>query len=275
MIPAILFRRTARPWLLFLVSSVIPAGWASAAEETMILRNAHGDTLYVHIDYSREPVPEAPKGWASWKAMEKDSFYVTDSGTSSESTHLRYTHPFYAELDGYKGWATDYIYFDHDKGQEPHYTGEIGFAFLKGDTVESWSSYNGHHLNDDSRVWSYEKGVDSATEMDFSVDQIVDGASLTPRAGNIVFLDRRAGWFGGNLPVPIARRAGSEAARPRQGWAAWGNGLVLTVPERATRLFLLDANGRRVWKAEALTPGSRLESPAGLAPGAFRYVWLP
>jgi hypothetical protein len=251
------------------------AGTAAAAPETLVFRNAQGETLYVHIDYDRGPEIDAPSGWDSWQAMEKDSFYVTDAGTSGETSHLRYTHPFYAELDGRKAAGTDYVFYDHAQGEEPHYTAEIGFRFVRGDTLESWNSGNGHHMKADPRIWAYEEGVTDSTDMNFMVDLLANGESLPPPEGFVVFLKRSPGWIGTGIPTALAPKSGPGTARPREGWAAWGNGSFLTVPERTTRLLLLDAKGRTVWKAEALAPGARLGAPAGITAGVFRCVWLP
>jgi hypothetical protein len=267
--------RTLSTFYAVCLLAALSPGRAAAAPETLVLRNARNETLYVHIDYAREPAIAAPSGWADWKAMEKDSFYVSDSGTSGEAAHVRYTHPFYAELDGRMGAGTDYVFYDHAQGEEPHYTAEIGFDFVRGDTIESWNSGNGHHMNADPRIWGYEEGVTDSTDMNFMVDMRANGADLALQDGFIDFVRRGPGWFGGGVPVALARRHGHGPARPREGWATWGSGPFLTVPEAATRLLLLDANGRRAWKADGLTPGARLEPPAGLRHGAFQCVWQP
>jgi hypothetical protein len=207
--------------------------------------------------------------------METDSFYVTDSGTAGETSHVRYTHPFYAELGGREAAGTDYIVYDHTQGEEPHYTAEIGFRFVRGDTLEFWTSGNGHHMNDDHRTWGYQEGVTDSTEMDFLVDRMANGVSLPSPERTTVFLRRSQGWIGGGFPTALAPKGVPGDARPRTGWAAWGNGSSLTVPDRATRLLLLDAKGRTAWKAEALAPGNRLDAPTGLKAGVFRCVWLP
>jgi len=253
--------------------SGLSAGRASAAAETLLFLSPEKETLYVHIDYARDP--DIAPTVKPWKDMHVDSFYVSDSGTANETTHLRYTHPFYAELGGHKGAGTDYIYYDHAKGQEPHYTANIGFDFLNGDTTESWFSSEGHHLNDDSRVWAYEDGVHDSTEMNFTVDKVVGGMMLPRGDGFTDFLARRSGWTGAIPVSALARGSGSDPMRLPRGLVLFRNGATLAVPPQATRLLLLDAAGRTAWKAEALIPGDRLAPPAGLRTGAFRRVWLP
>lgn len=254
--------------------SALCAGTASASPETLVFRNAQSETLYVHIDYDRAPEIAVPPGWGSWSAMEKDSAFVTDSGTADAATHLRYSHAFYAELDGRKAAGTDYIFYDEIPGDEPHYTAEVGFRFPRGgDTLATWISGNGHHMVDDARVVGYEKGINPAREMNMMADLQVDTTESPRPDGLIDFLDRRPGWVSGGVPTPIAR-TGSGPARPGQSRWAWG-GAPLEVPGNATRLLLIDANGRMAWKADDLRPGARLEAPSGLRSGSFRCVWLP
>ena len=268
------FPEAVRPMLALLAVSAL-SGMASADPETLVLRGLQNETLYVHIDYDRDPEIPAPSGWESWQAMEKDSFYVTDAGTPDEASHVRYTRAFHAKLGDRKGAATDYIFYDHIKGQEPHYTAQIIFTFLNGDTTESWTSGFGHHMQDDPRLTGWENGVDGSSQMDFSVDLIAGGKILPRPEKGIVFLDRRPGWIDGEGPTSPARKRESGLAQLRHGWVGWGKQTVLTVPEHASRLLLMDANGRIAWKAEALTPGARLDAPAGLRTGPIRYLWLP
>lgn len=274
--PARPSRRTPDRTVFFpaALAALLSAGIAMAAPETLIVQTPENETLYVHFDYDRSPEIAAPEGWGSWEAMELDSFFVTDSGTPEEAPHLRYRHAFYAELDGRKAAGTDYIFYDFIKGDEPHYTSEIGFRFPKGDTVESWTSTTGPHMVDDRRLVYYERGIHDGYDFDFMIDRIAGGVVLPSPEKGLIFLGRRSGWVGKGGATSLARGAGA-AAPVRGGWVTWGRGSTLTVPERATRLLLFDAKGRAAWKAEALKPGARLQSPAGLWPGAFQCLWLP
>jgi hypothetical protein len=271
--PCLPFPGKSRSLLTLFLLSGLSAGTASAAPETLVLRNPAKETLFVHIDYAR--APDIAPFVKPWKDLQVDSFYVTDSGTASEASHLRYTRAFYVELDGRKGAGTDYIYYDHIKGEEPHYTANIGFFFQEGDTTEAWTSSEGHHLNDDPRVWAYEDGIHDSTEMNFTVVRQAGGPLLPGPEGFIDFLARRQDWIG-SVPVSsLTRESGFGPGQTGPGWVIWGNSSALTVPAHATRLDLLDAMGRTVWKGEALVPGARLALPTGIRPGAFRCVWRP
>jgi len=248
-----------------------------AAPETLIFTKAKTDTFYVHIDYDRDPDVAPDKPWGSWNEMKVDSFWVTDSGTSDQARHVHYGHPFYAEVNGTKGYGSDYIYYvDAPPGLDPQYTAEIGFDFRFGDTLSGWMSSNGWHIDPYPRLSDfYAKGLATGDEMNFSDYRTVGDKDVSDH----VFLDfvaRRPGWIGKG-------GATSLAGPLRTGNGESGNGLwvrpsaqtVLTVPAAATRLRLIDAAGRSAWSAEGLMPGAKLSAPAELRPGVFRCLWLP
>jgi hypothetical protein len=259
---------------LFFAFHTFSAERASASPETLLIRNARQETLYVHIDYDRDP--DIAPLQKPWKDMHVDSFYVTDSGTADAVAHLRYTHPFYAEMNGYKGFATDYIYYDSSpSGLAPVYTAEIAFTFPRGDTAESWMSAEGNHMNPEPRIKDDVEYLKDGRGTDFRVELDAGGKEVPATRALVHFLARRSGWIGKSNPTALARSTERSARTPR-GWVVDGPGsAVLSVPASATRLRLLDALGRTAWEADALAPGSRLAVPAGLKPGAFRCVWLP
>jgi hypothetical protein len=246
-----------------------------AAPETLVFSKAKTDTFYVHIDYDRDPDVAPDKPWKNWDETKVDSFYVTDSGTADQARHVHYAHPFYAEVNGTKGYGSDYIYYvDDPSGNDPHYTAEIVFEFRFGDTVSGWQSSNGWHINPYPRLNDfYAKGLANGDEMNFFDYRSVGDQDISDH----VFLDfvaRRPGWIGNGNATALARSPRPRDEGTRNGALVMPSAqTVLTVPASATRLRLIDATGRTAWEADGLLPGARISAPAELKPGIFRCLW--
>lgn len=252
--------------LLTLVALSLAAGtWAKP--ETLTFVKGETDSFHVFIDYERHPDIPSESG-RPWAEIEKDSVYTT--GTGEEATrHIRYVKAFYAEMNGRKGFATDYIYFmgppEPSADRDPVYTAECTFLFPNGSSSERLYNVT-VHLNDFPHLTpEYREGAPIGTPFGFGSG---DGEDVP-----VELVARTDGW---DMPVAAGPSGGPGKRREAAGWLVRLDGRqVLRVPEGRSRVRLMDVTGRSAWGAEGLRPGEELALPAHLGPGAFRYQWTP
>jgi hypothetical protein len=252
-----------RPALIAL--SLAAGTWASP--ETLTFVKGEADTFQVRIDYARLPDIPSEDG-RPWEEIEKDSAYTTGSG-AEETRNIRYVKAFYAEMNGRKGFGTDYIHFTGPPApspdRDPVYTAECTFLFPNGTTRERLYNMT-VHLNDFHGLDAeYQKGVALGTPFGLGNGEGED----VP----VELVARSQGW---DLPVAAGPEAGRGAIRGTAGWTVRLDGRqALRVPEGASKVRILDVTGRSAWRSAGLRPGEELVLPAELGPGAFRYQWMP
>lgn len=250
-----------------LLAGALLAAGTWAAPETLTFVKGEAETLQVRIDYDKHPDIPSESG-RPWEEIEKDSVYTT--GTGDEATqHVRYVKAFHAEMNGRKGYGTDYIHFtgppEPSADRDPVYTAELNFHFPDGSSAERL--YNPTvHLNDFPRMNAqYWEGVALGTPFGFG--------SVGGSDSEVKLVARTPGW---EVPVAAIRTDGPGGRPGSAGWIIRLDGRqALRVPEGSSRLRLIDVTGRSAWHAHGLRPGDELALPDELGPGAFRLQWIP